>query len=137
MKSCAVIGGGIVGLAVAHRLLLSRPGFRLVLLEKEQGVGRHQSTHNSGVLHAGLYYQPGSAIVLHEDATAGIATVPLATTGEIVLVVGPEGGISPDELAQFEAAGALAVHLGPAVLRTSTAGGAAAAALSLRLGRWT
>ncbi len=61
MKSCAVIGGGIVGLAVAYKLLRARPGLKVTLLEKEPGVGRHQSTHNSGVLHAGLYYKPGSA----------------------------------------------------------------------------
>ena len=61
MKTCAVVGGGIVGLAVAYKLLRARPGLRVTLLEKEGGVGRHQSTHNSGVLHAGLYYQPGSA----------------------------------------------------------------------------
>jgi L-2-hydroxyglutarate oxidase LhgO len=61
VKSCAIVGGGIVGLAVAHKLLIARPDLRVFLLEKEQGVGRHQSTHNSGVLHAGLYYKPGSA----------------------------------------------------------------------------
>ncbi len=61
MNSCAVIGGGIVGLAVAYKLLRARPNLRVTLLEKEAGVGRHQSTHNSGVLHAGLYYKPGSA----------------------------------------------------------------------------
>lgn len=55
-----VIGGGIVGLAVARELLGRVPGAAVTLLEKEEAVGRHQSTHNSGVLHAGLYYQPGS-----------------------------------------------------------------------------
>lgn len=55
-----VIGGGIVGLAVARELLARVPGAAVTLLEKEAGVGRHQSSHNSGVLHAGLYYQPGS-----------------------------------------------------------------------------
>jgi L-2-hydroxyglutarate oxidase LhgO len=55
-----VIGGGIVGLATALRILESRPGTRLLLLEKEGGLGRHQTGHNSGVLHAGLYYKPGS-----------------------------------------------------------------------------
>jgi L-2-hydroxyglutarate oxidase LhgO len=55
-----VIGGGIVGLATAWRLLQSRPGLRLGLLEKESTLGAHQTGHNSGVLHAGLYYRPGS-----------------------------------------------------------------------------
>jgi len=50
--------------------------------------------------------------------------------------VGPEGGIAPEELAMFETAGALAVRMGPAVLRTSTAGPAALAVLNARLGRW-
>lgn len=55
-----VIGGGIVGLAVAREILARLPSAAVTLLEKEAGVGRHQSSHNSGVLHAGLYYQPGS-----------------------------------------------------------------------------
>ncbi|HEY5999902.1 MAG TPA: L-2-hydroxyglutarate oxidase [bacterium] len=56
-----VVGGGIVGLATAHRLLEARPGLRLALLEKEPRLGAHQTGNNSGVLHAGLYYRPGSA----------------------------------------------------------------------------
>src|SRR5271163_903781 len=56
-----IAGGGIVGLATAYRLLLARPGTSVTVVEKEAGPGRHQSTHNSGVLHAGLYYKPGSA----------------------------------------------------------------------------
>ena len=56
-----VIGGGIVGLATAYKLLLSKSSGNVTVLEKEDGVGRHQSGHNSGVLHAGLYYAPGSA----------------------------------------------------------------------------
>ena len=60
----------------------------------------------------------------------------LPGTGDVVLVVGPEGGIAPDELAFFADAGARAVRLGPSVLRTSTAGVAALAVLSARLGRW-
>ena len=55
-----VVGGGIVGLATAYRLAERRPGTRIVVLEKETQVGRHQSSHNSGVLHAGLYYAPRS-----------------------------------------------------------------------------
>ena len=56
----AVIGGGLVGLATADALLEHRPGLRLLLLEKEDDVARHQSGHNSGVVHAGIYYRPGS-----------------------------------------------------------------------------
>jgi L-2-hydroxyglutarate oxidase len=55
-----VIGGGIVGLAVAMRILEGRPGSSLILIEKEDAVGRHQTGHNSGVIHAGIYYPPGS-----------------------------------------------------------------------------
>jgi (S)-2-hydroxyglutarate dehydrogenase len=55
-----VVGGGIVGLATAWKLLRERIATTVVVLEKEPGVGRHQSGHNSGVLHAGLYYRPGS-----------------------------------------------------------------------------
>ena len=55
-----VVGGGIVGLATAMALLERRPGSSLVLLEKETGLARHQTGHNSGVIHAGIYYAPGS-----------------------------------------------------------------------------
>jgi L-2-hydroxyglutarate oxidase len=56
----AVIGGGIVGLAAAREVLRRRPGTRLVVLEKEPDVALHQTGHNSGVVHSGLYYAPGS-----------------------------------------------------------------------------
>jgi 2-hydroxyglutarate dehydrogenase len=56
----AVVGAGIVGLAVARELLRRRPGLRLVVIDKEPRVGAHQTGHNSGVVHAGIYYQPGS-----------------------------------------------------------------------------
>jgi L-2-hydroxyglutarate oxidase LhgO len=55
-----VIGAGIVGLAVAREITLRFPRLRLLVLEKEDGVGRHQSGHNSGVIHSGIYYKPGS-----------------------------------------------------------------------------
>ena len=55
-----IIGGGIVGLATAMRLLEDRPGSSLILLEKEDALGKHQTGHNSGVIHAGIYYPPGS-----------------------------------------------------------------------------
>ena len=56
----AVIGGGIIGLATAMRLTQEFPRHRVVVLEKEPGVARHQTGHNSGVIHAGIYYTPGS-----------------------------------------------------------------------------
>ena len=77
-----------------------------------------------------------AAFVLHEEAAARLATVDLPETGDVVLVVGPEGGITDEELAAFTAAGATPVRLGATVLRTSTAGVAALSALSLRLDRW-
>lgn len=55
-----VIGGGIVGLATAREILAQRPSIRLVVLEKEPEVARHQSGHNSGVIHSGIYYRPGT-----------------------------------------------------------------------------
>lgn len=62
MRRCdlLIVGGGLVGLATAWRFLERHPGRRLVLLEKEDGLVRHQSGHNSGVLHTGIYYRPGS-----------------------------------------------------------------------------
>jgi (S)-2-hydroxyglutarate dehydrogenase len=56
----AVIGGGIVGLATALQLIRRKPAVRVVVLEKEPAVGRHQTGHNSGVIHSGIYYKPGS-----------------------------------------------------------------------------
>lgn len=56
----AVVGGGIVGMAVARRLLQTRPGVLVEVFDKEPDVGVHQTGHNSGVVHAGLYYEPGS-----------------------------------------------------------------------------
>jgi (S)-2-hydroxyglutarate dehydrogenase len=56
----AIVGGGIVGLATARALLEARPRTRLVLLEKEAALGQHQTGHNSGVIHSGIYYRPGS-----------------------------------------------------------------------------
>jgi (S)-2-hydroxyglutarate dehydrogenase len=56
----AIIGGGLVGLATARELLWRRPGLRLVVLEKDAAIAMQQSGHNSGVLHTGIYYAPGS-----------------------------------------------------------------------------
>ncbi|XP_032820824.2 L-2-hydroxyglutarate dehydrogenase, mitochondrial isoform X1 [Petromyzon marinus] len=56
----AVVGGGIVGLASARELLLRHPSLSFVILEKERAIASHQSGHNSGVIHSGIYYKPGS-----------------------------------------------------------------------------
>jgi 16S rRNA (uracil1498-N3)-methyltransferase len=76
------------------------------------------------------------AVVLHEDASAGLASLDVPATGSVVVVVGPEGGLTDDEVAAFVAAGAHAVRLGDEVLRTSTAGVVAVAALLSRTDRW-
>ncbi|HSK25309.1 MAG TPA: 16S rRNA (uracil(1498)-N(3))-methyltransferase [Jiangellales bacterium] len=76
------------------------------------------------------------ALVLHEDAESVLATVRPPDSGEVVVVVGPEGGVTPEELDAFAAAGALAVRLGPSVLRTSTAGAVATGVLLARTPRW-
>jgi L-2-hydroxyglutarate oxidase len=60
-RQVIIVGGGIVGLGAAYRLAERFPGARITVLEKEADVGRHQTGHNSGVLHCGLYYKPGSA----------------------------------------------------------------------------
>ncbi len=84
---------------------------------------------------AGLVADAALALVLHEDATEPLAGVQLPERGDVLLVVGPEGGIGAAELAALTAAGAVAVRLGDTVLRSSTAGPAAIAVLSAT-GRW-
>jgi 16S rRNA (uracil1498-N3)-methyltransferase len=79
---------------------------------------------------------PKATFVLDEAAHLRLSTVDLPPVDDIVLVVGPEGGIAPEELSAFAAAGAVPVRLGDTVLRTSTAGVAALSVLSARLGRW-
>jgi L-2-hydroxyglutarate oxidase len=60
MKEVAIIGGGLLGLAIGYELSISHPNFKVTVFEKENALGNHQSGNNSGVLHCGLYYQPGS-----------------------------------------------------------------------------
>lgn len=93
----AIIGGGIVGLASAYQLLKRYPGIRLLLLDKESGPGRHQTSHNSGVLHCGLYYKPGS--VKAKLAVQGIRrmvefcalhNIPHEICGKVVVATEPE-----------------------------------------------
>jgi L-2-hydroxyglutarate oxidase LhgO len=88
----AVIGGGIVGLSLAAALLDRRPQLRLALLEKESGLGEHQTGHNSGVLHSGIYYQPGSlkAQLCVEGARrmaefCALRGLPIARLGKVIV----------------------------------------------------
>jgi len=83
-----------------------------------------------------LVSQADVAVVLHEAARGGLDVLDPADDESLLVVVGPEGGLSDDEVAAFEAAGAHVVRLGAEVLRTSTAGVAAVAALLSRTGRW-
>ncbi|OBI98040.1 16S rRNA (uracil(1498)-N(3))-methyltransferase [Mycobacterium asiaticum] len=78
----------------------------------------------------------GAVVVLHESATERIADYALAQANSVTLVVGPEGGVTPDELAALTDAGAAAIRLGPTVLRTSTAAAVALGALGVLTARW-
>ncbi|MFI6326169.1 16S rRNA (uracil(1498)-N(3))-methyltransferase [Nonomuraea sp. NPDC050556] len=85
---------------------------------------------------ASLLGEAALGVVLHEEAASGLASLALPAAGDVVLVVGPEGGISREEIDAFTAAKAVPALLGPTVLRTSTAGVAAAAVVMARTGRW-
>jgi 16S rRNA (uracil1498-N3)-methyltransferase len=78
----------------------------------------------------------GAALALHESATDRLADLALAQANSLMLVVGPEGGITPDEISALTNAGAVAVRLGPTVLRTSTAAAVALGALGVLTPRW-
>jgi len=94
VRRLAVVGAGIVGLAVARQLLLSDPDASVVVIERENRVGSHQSGHNSGVIHSGLYYQPGS--LKAELCVSGGRllrsyceehSIPIETCGKLVVAV--------------------------------------------------
>ena len=85
---------------------------------------------------AALISSAAVAVVLHEESGTALSSIDLPPDAEVLLVVGPEGGVAPEEIAAFEAAGAVRVKLGAEVLRTSTAGVAAVAALLSRTVRW-
>jgi L-2-hydroxyglutarate oxidase len=98
-----VIGGGIIGLATAREMQRRRPGIRVVVLEREESLGVHQSGHNSGVVHAGLYYAPGSlkARLCREGKAALEAYceekgMPVQRVGKLVVA------LTEDELPGFE-----------------------------------
>jgi L-2-hydroxyglutarate oxidase len=92
-----IVGGGIVGLAVALEITKRFPHLRLLLLEKEDRVGQHQSSHNSGVIHSGVYYKPGShkAKLCVEGARAMIEfcsahDIPHEVCGKVIVATHPE-----------------------------------------------
>ena len=94
MKRLAVVGAGIVGLAVARQLLRDNPSASVVVIEREQAVGSHQSGHNSGVIHSGLYYAPGSLKAQLCVAGGKLMksyceehSIPVATCGKVVVAV--------------------------------------------------
>jgi L-2-hydroxyglutarate oxidase len=96
-EQVAVVGGGIVGLAVAREILRRRPGVTVTVLEAEDRLGAHQTGHNSGVVHAGIYYRPGS--LKARLCTRGRALlreycaehqVPYEEVGKLVVAVSPE-----------------------------------------------
>jgi len=76
------------------------------------------------------------ALLLDEAAEVALAAMPLPAEGEVLLIVGPEGGITPEEAGEFVAAGARPARMGPTILRTSTAGTAAASVVLSATGRW-
>ncbi len=135
----AIIGAGIVGLATARALLRRRPELKVVVLEKERAVAQHQTSHNSGVVHSGIYYRPGTlrarlcvaGVALmkayceeHDVAYDGVGKVIVATEPEelarldVLFERGQANGvkdlrlIDPDELREIEphAAGLKAIH---------------------------
>jgi 16S rRNA (uracil1498-N3)-methyltransferase len=77
-----------------------------------------------------------TVLVLHESAMGPLTAVPLTGASALTLIVGPEGGITDEEITALTAAGASAVRLGPTVLRTSTAAAVALGALGVLTGRW-
>ena len=94
MRRLAVVGAGIVGLAVARQLLRANPSASVVVIERENAVGSHQSGHNSGVIHSGLYYAPGS--LKAELCVSGgqlvksyceKRSIPVDTCGKVVVAV--------------------------------------------------
>lgn len=94
-----------------------------------------EEPHNTAQLCRFVEQSSALKLLLHEDATAGIASMPVQDAQEIILIVGPEGGIGEAECSQLKAAGAQLVALGPEVLRTASAAMVACAAIGV-LARW-
>jgi 16S rRNA (uracil1498-N3)-methyltransferase len=120
----------------------------------DKGVRRWRATARESAKHARRAFVPpvhepattaevgarltgATALVLHESSVTPLAAAGLPPAGDVVLIVGPEGGLTEEELTVFGSAGATVVRLGPQVLRTSTAGAVALGALGVLTGRWT
>ena len=117
-----IVGGGIVGLATAAELIRRDPAARIIVLEKEAGLARHQTGHNSGVIHAGIYYAPGSlkARLCREGAEATKAFcratgIPFETCGKLLVAT------TPAEMARMEALKGRAAENGIAIEEISAA----------------
>jgi L-2-hydroxyglutarate oxidase len=89
-----IVGGGIVGLATAYQITEQFPGLRVLVLEKEPAVGQHQTGHNSGVLHSGIYYKPGTlrarncrAGKLAMEAFCAQHSIPYEICGKVIVAV--------------------------------------------------
>lgn len=90
----AVVGAGIVGLATAYQILNLKPELSVIVLEQEDEIGRHQTGHNSGVIHAGIYYVPGSskAVLCREGrerliAYCGLKDIPIDRVGKLIVAI--------------------------------------------------
>ncbi len=135
-----VIGGGIVGMSTAYAITRAAPGTRVAVLEKEQGPARHQTGRNSGVIHSGIYYRPGSLKARY--AVEGAAEMvkfcaahdlPHEVTGKLIVATGreelprlhalvqrgrengiPVRELGPGQIAEYEphVRGLAAIHVG-------------------------
>jgi L-2-hydroxyglutarate oxidase LhgO len=121
-----IVGGGIVGLATAFQAIRAQPRIRLAVLEKEAAIARHQSGHNSGVIHSGIYYKPGS--LKAKNCVAGAAqmaefcrehSIPYEICGKVVVATDESERAGLDELKRRGAANGVPglVMFGPDQLR--------------------
>jgi (S)-2-hydroxyglutarate dehydrogenase len=119
-----VVGAGIVGLATARALLAARPQRSVVVVDKELGLATHQSGHNSGVIHSGIYYKPGGAkATMVRSGRAELLEfcthhrIPVERCGKVIVAIDPRQLVPLDVLAErAEANGIAATRLGPGEL---------------------
>ena len=150
-----VVGGGIVGLSAAYAITRAAPGTRVTVLEKEPGPARHQTGHNSGVIHSGIYYRPGSLKARYAVRGAAEMTkfcaeygIPHAVTGKLIVATdraelprlhalvqrGRENGIAVRELGASQIAEYEPQVRGLAAIQVATTGICDFTAVAARLG---